>query len=113
MAQLVPLHRMELIIHCYTCVSNHCRWRYWGRMNLSGFNFGESGKGWYQLCRHRYLCEVHTHKMLVELMKKGYHVVHLSGDELDCFSDFLNRWGCPVEILLCVLDDILYRNPRC
>ena len=40
-------------------------------------------------------------------MKKGSHVVHMSGDELDCFVDFLKMWDCPVDVLLCVLNSIL------
>ena len=43
-------------------------------------------------------------------MKKGFHVDHLSWDELDCFSDFLKKWECPVDVLLCVLDEILHRQ---
>lgn len=83
------------------------RWKYWGRMSLSDVR---DSKDWCLLCRHRYLCEVHTHKMLGELMKKGYHVVHLSGDELNCFADLLKERQCPTDVLLCVLDDVLYRD---
>ena len=85
------------------------RWKYWGRVILSDVR---ESKDWYQLCRHRYLCEVHTLKILGELMKKGYHVIHLSGDELDCFADFLKEKECPKDVLLCVLDDVLYGNQR-
>ena len=67
---------------------------------------GES-RDWYRLCRHHYLCEVHTYKMLSQLMRKGVHVVHMSGDELDCFVDFLKMWNCPADALLCVLNGIL------
>ena len=65
------------------------------------------------MCRHRYLCDVYTHKILTELMQKGFHVDHLSWDELDCFGDFLKKWECPVDVLLCVLDEHLsHRNPK-
>ena len=104
------------VLSLYTCVwsSNttaicltHCRWKYWGRVALGDCR---ESKDWYHLCRHRYLCEVYTHQILTQLMKKGFHVDHLSWDELDCFSDFLKKWECPVDVLLCVLDEILHRR---
>ena len=45
-------------------------------------------------------------------MKKGAYVLHMSGDELDCFSDFLKKWDCPVDMLLCVLDSILHQDHK-
>ena len=57
--------------------------------------------------------DIHTQKIIEELTKKGAFVLHMSGDELDCFTDFFNKTKCPPDMLLCVLDSILHQDQRC
>ena len=85
------------------------RWKNWCKAVVR--DDGESSD-WHRLCRHHYLCQVHTGKMLGQLMMKGAHVVHLSGDELDCFMDFLKKWECPMDVLLCTLNSILHCDKK-
>ena len=72
----------------------------------------ESGLDWNQLCRQRYVCEIHTRKIIEELTKKGMMILHMSGDELDGFADFLNETKCPPDMLMCVLDGILNQDQK-
>ena len=86
------------------------RWKYWGRINIADGR--DVGQDWHQLCRQRYSCEVHTRRIIEELTKKGAFILHMSGDELDCFTDFLKKTKCPPDMLLCVLDSILHQDQK-
>jgi hypothetical protein len=72
----------------------------------------ESSLDWNQLCRQRYVCEIRTRKIIEELTKKGMTILHMSGDELDCFADFLKETECPPDMLMCVLDGILHPDEK-
>lgn len=69
-------------------------------------------ENWNQLCRQRYVCEIRTRKMIEELSRKGVFIRHMSGDELDCFADFLKETKFPPDMLMCVLDGILYQDEK-
>ena len=90
------------------------RWKHWGRViTTDGKESHAATLDWNQLCRQRYLCDIHTQKIIEQLTKKGAFVLHMSGDELDCFTNFFNKTKCPPDMLLCVLDSILHQDQRC
>ena len=85
-----------------------CRWSYWGECAAARTTCSE----WYECCKQRHLCEVHTGQLLNQLTVKGMKVFLTDDDDLEGVSELLDSGQCSREMLLLVLTDVLRKPLR-